>query len=608
MALRVPAFRTMSNLAAVGESAALFGVMACGEAVVLLCGGLDLSVGSILALSSCACAAGLAAGLPWPLCALLCLVAGAAAGSINGFLVTRRRIPPILATLATLLLFRHGVSILTASRNYGPFPPAFGRIGTGWTPTVIFAVCVVGFAFLTLRVRIGRWMLAVGGGEAATRLSGVPTDRVKRIGYLLSGLCAGLAGLIAAAFNNTTQSSVGQGYELDVIAACVVGGVRVTGGDGSVLGAGLGALLIALVRDLFILTGRPEEQRGLIVGAVILGAALLERLNARAPETAAAPPTGANAQGQNPSYAGVAIVLLLVALIFSWRLPDFRSVENLRLLVKQSGELALIATGMTLVIATGGIDISVGSVLGLCAMTLGWVSGRTGGNLALACSAAIAVGGLCGLVNGVLIARSKLPPILATLAMYAAARAGAEILGGGGSLSNLPGALNDLMDRTQLAGLPLLLWLSLAALGAGALLVRRTRFGRQVLALGGNLTATRLSGVPTARTLTQVYGISGLLAGCAAVIDVALKSTATPDAGQYLELTAITAVVLGGTSIAGGQATLLGTGLGVLTITAAISGVRLGGQEDRVAWFLIGAALLLAVEVQRARRRTAATG
>jgi ribose transport system permease protein len=277
MAVRVPAFRAVGNLATVGESAAVFGIMACGEATVLLGGGLDLSVGSILALSGCVCAAAMAAGLPWPVCALLCLAVGATAGVVNGLLVTYRRIPPILATLATLLLFRNGVSILTSSRNYGPFPPAFGQIGSGWSPSVLFVGVVLLFMTLTQCARMGRWILAVGGGETAARLSGEPTERVKRTAYLLCGLCAGLASLITAAFNNTMQSSVGQGYELDVIAACVVGGVRVTGGDGSVLGAALGALLIALVRDAFILTGRPEEQHGLIVGLVILAAALLER-------------------------------------------------------------------------------------------------------------------------------------------------------------------------------------------------------------------------------------------------------------------------------------------------------------------------------------------
>jgi ribose transport system permease protein len=275
------AFRTPGNLTSVGTNAAFIGVIACGEGTVILSGGLDLSVGSILALASCGTAAALVAGWAWPLAALLGLAIGAFAGAINGALITYRRLPPIMTTLATLLLFRYGMSI-PRSRNYpGPFPDAFSRIGVGWTPTLIFVVVTLVFVFLTLRTRFGRWAIAIGGGEQAARLSGVPVDRVKRWAYLLSGLCAGLAGLITMAFNNNTQSSVGQGYELKVIAACVVGGVRITGGDGSILGAALGALLIALLEDVLVLTGRPPEQYGLFTGGVILAAALLESWRAR---------------------------------------------------------------------------------------------------------------------------------------------------------------------------------------------------------------------------------------------------------------------------------------------------------------------------------------
>jgi ribose transport system permease protein len=281
MAAAVPAFRTAANLTVVGQNAAFIGVMACGEGTVLLSGGLDLSVGAILALASCATAACLAAGCAWPLAALLGLAAGGLAGAVNGALVTYRRLPPILTTLATLLLFRHGISIGTHARNFGPFPEAFNRIGAGWTPALLFLLVVFAFVLASLRTRFGRWILAIGGSEQSARLSGVPVDRVKRWAYLLSGLCAGLAGLIIMAFNNNTQSSVGQGYELDVIAACVVGGVRITGGDGSLLGAALGAALIALLRDALILTGRPVEQYGLFTGAVILAAAALEQWRAR---------------------------------------------------------------------------------------------------------------------------------------------------------------------------------------------------------------------------------------------------------------------------------------------------------------------------------------
>lgn len=296
-------------------------------------------------------------------------------------------------------------------------------------------------------------------------------------------------------------------------------------------------------------------------------------------------------------------MLTAVLLFFAWKLPDFRSVGNLRLLAKQSAQLAVVSAGMTLVIATGGIDISVGSLVGLCSMMLGWLAVRAGWNIWLACLGAVAVGGLCGLGNGLLIARAKLPPILVTLATFAAARAGASLFNSGGNFSDLPRSLNDTFDLTNVAGLPLLFWIALPALACCGLILRRTTFGRALLALGGNRIAARLSGMPTVRIETLVYVLSGALAGCAAVINTALKATATPDAGQYLELTAITAVVLGGTVITGGQATLVGTGLGVLTIGALISGVRLLGYEDQVAWFLVGAALLLAVEVQKSRQK-----
>lgn len=258
---------------------------------------------------------------------------------------------------------------------------------------------------------------------------------------------------------------------------------------------------------------------------------------------------------------------------------------------------------MTLVIATGGIDISVGSLVALCSMVLGSLTMRAGWNLWAACGGAVAAGALCGLFNGLLIARAKLPPIIVTLATLAAARAGAAMFNAGGSISGLPLTLNATFDRTNIAGLPLLLWIGLLCLFCGGVLLRRTTFGRELLALGGNRVAAQLSGMPTVRTETLVYVLSGALAGFAAVLNTAYKSTATPDAGQYLELTAITAVVLGGTVITGGQATMIGTGLGVLTIGALISGVRLMGQEDRLAWFLVGVALLLAVEIQKWRTR-----
>jgi ribose/xylose/arabinose/galactoside ABC-type transport system permease subunit len=303
-----------------------------------------------------------------------------------------------------------------------------------------------------------------------------------------------------------------------------------------------------------------------------------------------------------PAEFGVSIVLLATILFFAWQRPDFHSTENIRLLMKQSSELAVIATGMTLVIATGGIDVSVGSVVGLSGMMLALVATRTHGNLLLACLAALGTGAACGLLNGLLIARGKLPPIIVTLATFAAARAAVQLFNNGGGISDLPPALSDIFDRTNIVGLPVLFWIGLLTLVCGWLILRKMKFGRELLALGGNRSATRLAGVRTERVEMMAYILCGLLAGLAAIIVTARAASAEPNAGLYFELLAITAVVLGGTTITGGKATLLGTGLGVLTINVLVSGGRLYGQEDQVARFLVGAALLLAVEVQRARK------
>jgi len=301
LAITVPAFREQSNLAAVGQNAAFIGILACGEGLVILGAGLDLSVGSGMALSGCIAATCVAAGWGWMAAVAAGLAAGFAAGAVNGGLITDtiplpvagsllRKLgvavrsvprPPILTTLATLLLFRYGVSLLTRSRSFDAFDvsaPGLYKLGQGSTPIVVFAVVTAVFALVSLRTQFGRWTLAMGGGESATRLSGVPTAGVKKYGYALSGLCAGIAGVLTMAYGNHVQWDMGKGKELDAIAACVVGGIRITGGDGSLTGAALGAVLIALLQNGLVLLGRPKEQYGLFTGAVILTAAVLEQV------------------------------------------------------------------------------------------------------------------------------------------------------------------------------------------------------------------------------------------------------------------------------------------------------------------------------------------
>ena len=305
-----------------------------------------------------------------------------------------------------------------------------------------------------------------------------------------------------------------------------------------------------------------------------------------------------------PPETGVVFVLVLAVVYLSLTQPYFLTEENLRLIAKQSAGIGILAVGMTFVIAIGGIDISVGSVVGFCSLVLGALAVLEGWSLPAALLACLAAGALCGLINGVIIARAGMPSIIATLAMFAAARAGALVVHAGGHISNIPSPLVN-MAQSDFAGVPVVAWIAGVVAVAGIIILNRTRVGRQVLALGGNREASRMSGVKIDRIEIAVYTVMGMLAGLAAIITTARGATADPNAGTTWEFQAITAVVLGGTPIIGGSASVIGSILGVLTLTVLRDGVTLANLDSNIQQLIIGAALLLAVEVERWRVRRA---
>lgn len=275
--LSKPSFRSPGNLAVVGQDAGMLGLMACGETLVILTGGIDLSVASALAMSACLCGALIMAGTPWPAAAIAAIGLGLLAGWVNGALVTWRRLPPILVTLATLLLFRGITNILTGAAPYNLLPEAYKAIGRGGWPMLALVVVASVLSIGIGRSRFGRHLVASGGNESAARLSGIGVPSVLRRAYALSGMLAASAGLLMAAANGNAQWTLADGWELDVIAAVVIGGVRLTGGQGSVIGATVGALIIVILRNALFLSGVPTEQYGLVTGGVIVAAALSER-------------------------------------------------------------------------------------------------------------------------------------------------------------------------------------------------------------------------------------------------------------------------------------------------------------------------------------------
>ncbi len=292
----------------------------------------------------------------------------------------------------------------------------------------------------------------------------------------------------------------------------------------------------------------------------------------------------------------LAVLVVVTLAVLAHQSDRFFTTDNLLNQGRLAAELGLVSLTMTFVIVTGGIDLSVGSILGLGAIMVGVFWHNLGLPLPLAMFLAVAVGGLCGLGNGLIITRFKVPPLIATLATLALYRGLAEGISQSRSVRGYPDWFFRL-GQGDVAGVPTQVWiLVLAALGAG-LVLGRTTFGRATYALGANEVAARFSGVAVDRTKLLIYTVSGLASGLAAVIFVSRVSTTRSDMGTGLELDVVTAVVLGGTSIFGGKGTIVGTVLGLVLIQALRNGLALAGVKGDGTIVVIGAVLILAILV-----------
>ncbi|THF56380.1 ABC transporter permease [Ollibium composti] len=290
----------------------------------------------------------------------------------------------------------------------------------------------------------------------------------------------------------------------------------------------------------------------------------------------------------------LAILLVLALFVLSWQSDRFFTVANLLNQGRLMTETGLIAIAMTFVIATGGIDLSVGSILGLTAILTGVFWKNLGVPLPAAAVAAIAVGTFAGYVNGLIITRFRVPALIATLATLALYRGLAEGVSQARSVRGYPDWFY-VLGQGEVLGVPTQLWILLIAAVVAAVILAYTRWGRTTYAIGSNEVAARFSGLSVEGTKLALYTMSGFAAAVAAVIFVSRVSTTRSDMGSGIELDAITAVVLGGTSIFGGRGTVLGTVLGLCLIQALKNGLSLAGVKGDGTIMLIGIVLILAV-------------
>ncbi len=305
------------------------------------------------------------------------------------------------------------------------------------------------------------------------------------------------------------------------------------------------------------------------------------------------------------------ILTLLIAIeiaIFTFAGTNFFSLSNFFECIRLAVEIGLISVAMTPVIITGGIDLSVGSMMGLCAVVFGALWHDAGISITVAVACALATGILGGLVNAVLIARLNVSPLIVTLGTYSLFRGVAEgMTGAARSYSNFPHGFL-LLGQGYIAGVvPTQTLVFAAAILFYWLLVHRTVIGRAFYAIGLSPAGARYAAIPVNRRLMLVYALSGLLASIAAVIYVAHIGQAKSDAGTGYELIAITAVVLGGTSIFGGSGTIRGTLLGLTAIVVLENGLRLAALPAELAGIVTGILLVLTIALERIMARPRAT-
>jgi ribose/xylose/arabinose/galactoside ABC-type transport system permease subunit len=285
------AFFSVANLVNVVLSVAVIAILGVGMTAVIIIGGIDLAVGSAVALigiiaAVCAHAAGSSPALAAAMAIGAGLVTGALTGALTGTFVARLRIPAFLATLAFLSIDRGLAFVIGGGRSIGDLPPALLVIGQRVLLGVPVPVWLMGAVvwlgwFILTRTVWGRWVYAIGGNEQATWLAGVNTRAVMFWTYVANGLVVGIAGLVLTARLGAAVPNAGLGYELDVIAAVVVGGTALTGGRGSVLGTLAGAVFIGVLNNALNLADVDPYLQRIAVGAVILAAVLVDRLRSR---------------------------------------------------------------------------------------------------------------------------------------------------------------------------------------------------------------------------------------------------------------------------------------------------------------------------------------
>nr|MCM0167391.1 ribose ABC transporter permease [Paeniclostridium ghonii] len=281
-----PSFLSSRNILNILRQTSVNAIIAAGMTFVILTGGIDLSVGSVLALSGAFAASILASGQSIVVAVIAAIVCGAVVGFLNGFVIAKGKLQPFIATLATMTILRGVTLVFTDGKpitlGSNDLAMAFGKIGGGTllgipSPVIITILVFVACYYILNKTKMGRYTYALGGNEEATKLSGLNTDKIKIWVYTISGILSSIAGIIITSRLYSAQPTAGTGYELDAIAAVVLGGTKLTGGKGKITGTIIGALIIGVLSNALNILDVSSYYQMMVKGIVILIAVLLDR-------------------------------------------------------------------------------------------------------------------------------------------------------------------------------------------------------------------------------------------------------------------------------------------------------------------------------------------
>lgn len=281
-----PSFLSTRNILNILRQTSVNAIIAAGMTFVILTGGIDLSVGSVLAISGAFAASLLASGQSIIVAVIAAIVVGAVVGFLNGFVIAKGKLQPFIATLATMTILRGVTLVFTDGKpitlGSNALAMAFGKIGGGTilgvpSPVVITILVFITCYYILNYTKMGRYTYALGGNEEATKLSGLNTDRIKIWVYTISGILSAVAGIIITSRLYSAQPTAGTGYELDAIAAVVLGGTKLTGGKGKISGTIIGALIIGVLSNALNILDVSSYYQMMVKGIVILIAVLLDR-------------------------------------------------------------------------------------------------------------------------------------------------------------------------------------------------------------------------------------------------------------------------------------------------------------------------------------------